>query len=64
MASKAGKLKKDYKLSMMPESTMEKIRNLSGSRIEAVFSDPTYGKVTLSINVFFLKMYLDFRNIA
>lgn len=49
---------------MMPESTMEKIRNLSGSRIEAVFSDPTYGKVTLSINVFFLKMYLDFRNIA
>lgn len=44
LASKAGKLKKDYKLSMMPESTMEKIRNLSGSRIEAVFSDPTYGK--------------------
>ncbi|CAO2842131.1 unnamed protein product [Amaranthus hypochondriacus] len=44
LATKAGKQKKEYKLSMMPGSTMEKIRNLSESRIEAVFSDPTYGK--------------------
>ncbi|KAK9691580.1 hypothetical protein RND81_09G205700 [Saponaria officinalis] len=44
LASRAGKLKKEYKLSMMPESTMEKIKNLSESRIEAIFSDPSYGK--------------------
>ncbi|KAL9247922.1 hypothetical protein vseg_021299 [Gypsophila vaccaria] len=44
LASRAGKQKKEYKLSLMPESTMEKIKNLSESRIEAVFSDPSYGK--------------------
>uniref|UniRef100_A0A803MP82 polyribonucleotide nucleotidyltransferase n=1 Tax=Chenopodium quinoa TaxID=63459 RepID=A0A803MP82_CHEQI len=44
LASKAGKQKKEYRLSMMPETTMEKIRKLSESRIEAIFSDPTYGK--------------------
>lgn len=44
LASKAGKQKKEYRLSMMPESTMDKIRNLAESRIEAVFSDPNYGK--------------------
>ncbi|XP_021725109.1 polyribonucleotide nucleotidyltransferase 2, mitochondrial-like [Chenopodium quinoa] len=44
LASKAGKQKKEYRLSMMPETTMEKIRKLSESRIEAIFSDPTYSK--------------------
>lgn len=44
LASKAGKQKKEYKLSMMSENTMEKIRNLSEKRIEAVFTDATYGK--------------------
>lgn len=44
LASKAGKQKKEYRLSMMPASTMEKIKNLSEARIEAVFTDSTYGK--------------------
>ncbi|KAH9617279.1 hypothetical protein KSS87_004504 [Heliosperma pusillum] len=44
LASRAGKQKKEYKLSMMSESTMEKVKNLSSERIEAVFSDPKYGK--------------------
>ncbi|KAJ8447223.1 hypothetical protein Cgig2_030454 [Carnegiea gigantea] len=44
LASKAGKRKKEYRLSMMPASTMEKIKNLSEARIEAVFTDSTYGK--------------------
>ncbi|XP_074312378.1 polyribonucleotide nucleotidyltransferase 2, mitochondrial [Silene latifolia] len=44
LASRAGKQKKEYTLSMMSESTMEKVKNLSSERIEAVFSDPKYGK--------------------
>ncbi|KAL8229117.1 hypothetical protein R6Q57_014017 [Mikania cordata] len=44
LAAKAGKLKKDYKLSLMSESTMDKIRNLTEANIEAIFTDPSYGK--------------------
>lgn len=45
LAAKAGKQKKDYKLYMVSDDTFEKIRSLSESPIEAVFTDPTYGKV-------------------
>ncbi|XVE67892.1 hypothetical protein DITRI_Ditri09bG0024400 [Diplodiscus trichospermus] len=44
LAARAGKQKKEYKLSMVSEQTFEKIRNLSEAPIEAVFSDPSYGK--------------------
>ncbi|GAB2269457.1 Polyribonucleotide nucleotidyltransferase 2, mitochondrial [Dionaea muscipula] len=44
LAAKAGKQKKEYKLSMMSEHTMEKVRSLAESPIEAVFTDPSYGK--------------------
>lgn len=50
LAARAGKQKKEYKLSMMSEMTLEKVRNLAEAPIEAVFTDPTYGKVcTISI---------------
>lgn len=45
LAAKAGKNKKEYKLSMMADRTMEKVRELAEAPIEAVFTDPTYGKV-------------------
>ncbi|WMV33766.1 hypothetical protein MTR67_027151 [Solanum verrucosum] len=44
LAAKAGKQKKEYKLSMVSEKTFEKIQNLANEPIEAVFTDPTYGK--------------------
>ncbi|RWR91767.1 polyribonucleotide nucleotidyltransferase 2, mitochondrial [Cinnamomum micranthum f. kanehirae] len=44
LAEKAGKSKKEYRLSMITERTLEKIKSLVESRIEAVFTDPTYGK--------------------
>ncbi|XP_052197559.1 polyribonucleotide nucleotidyltransferase 2, mitochondrial [Diospyros lotus] len=44
LAARAGKQKKEYKLSMVSETTLEKIRNLAEAPIEAVFTDPTYGK--------------------
>ncbi|XP_038905196.1 polyribonucleotide nucleotidyltransferase 2, mitochondrial [Benincasa hispida] len=44
LAAKAGKLKKEYKLSMVSDSTMEKVTKLAESPIEAVFTDPSYGK--------------------
>ncbi|XP_060192274.1 polyribonucleotide nucleotidyltransferase 2, mitochondrial [Lycium barbarum] len=44
LAAKAGKQKKEYKLSMVSEKTFEKIQNLAKEPIEAVFTDPTYGK--------------------
>lgn len=47
LAAKAGKSKKEYKLSMMSDKTMEKVTNLAEAPIEAVFTDPTYGKVFL-----------------
>ncbi|PIN21833.1 putative RNA-binding polyribonucleotide nucleotidyltransferase [Handroanthus impetiginosus] len=44
LAAKAGKEKKEYKLSMVSEETYEKIRSMAEAPIEAVFTDPTYGK--------------------
>ncbi|XP_057769301.1 polyribonucleotide nucleotidyltransferase 2, mitochondrial [Salvia miltiorrhiza] len=44
LAAKAGKQKKDYKLYTVSGDTYEKIRSLSEGPIEAVFTDPTYGK--------------------
>ncbi|KAI3973474.1 hypothetical protein MKW92_000823 [Papaver armeniacum] len=44
LAAKAGKQKKDYKLSLVTERTLEKVKNLSEAPIEAVFTDPKYGK--------------------
>ncbi|KAL7190353.1 hypothetical protein ACSBR2_022601 [Camellia fascicularis] len=44
LAAKAGKQKKEYKLSVVSEGTLEKIRNFTEAPIEAVFTDPTYGK--------------------
>ncbi|KAI5341196.1 PREDICTED: polyribonucleotide nucleotidyltransferase [Prunus dulcis] len=44
LAAKAGKHKKEYKLSMMPDRTLEKVGKLAEAPIEAVFTDPTYGK--------------------
>lgn len=45
LAKRAGKGKKEYKLSLMTEKTLEKITSLTEAPIEAVFTDPTYGKV-------------------
>ncbi|KAI8541453.1 hypothetical protein RHMOL_Rhmol08G0061900 [Rhododendron molle] len=44
LAARAGKRKKEYKLSMMSDMTLEKVRKLAEAPIEAVFTDPTYGK--------------------
>ncbi|XP_076885142.1 polyribonucleotide nucleotidyltransferase 2, mitochondrial-like isoform X1 [Bidens hawaiensis] len=44
LAAKAGKLKKEYKLSLVSDRTMDKIRNLTEKPIEAIFTDPSYGK--------------------
>ncbi|KAK7316457.1 hypothetical protein VNO77_35505 [Canavalia gladiata] len=44
LASKAGKSKKEYKLSMLSDKTLEKVSNLAEAPIEAVFTDPAYGK--------------------
>ncbi|KAJ6754254.1 POLYRIBONUCLEOTIDE NUCLEOTIDYLTRANSFERASE [Salix purpurea] len=44
LAAKAGKHKKDYKLSLVSDRTLEKLRNLTEAKIEAVFTDPSYGK--------------------
>ncbi|KAK1423270.1 hypothetical protein QVD17_18567 [Tagetes erecta] len=44
LAAKAGKQKKEYKLSLVSDRTMDKIRNLTETKIEAIFTDPSYGK--------------------
>ncbi|KAI9078072.1 hypothetical protein K1719_039997 [Acacia pycnantha] len=44
LAAKAGKSKKEYRLSMLSDSTLEKVRNMAEAPIEAVFTDPNYGK--------------------
>ncbi|KAJ7974604.1 Polyribonucleotide nucleotidyltransferase [Quillaja saponaria] len=44
LAAKAGKVKKEYKLSMVSDRTLEKVSDLAEAPIEAVFTDPTYGK--------------------
>ncbi|XP_017214739.1 polyribonucleotide nucleotidyltransferase 2, mitochondrial isoform X2 [Daucus carota subsp. sativus] len=44
LAGKAGKGKKEYKLSMVSKETYEKIRNLAEEPIKTIFTDPAYGK--------------------
>ncbi|CAN8256312.1 unnamed protein product [Cochlearia groenlandica] len=44
LAAKAGKQKKEYKLSMLSEKTLERVTDLAAARIESVFTDPSYGK--------------------
>lgn len=44
LAAKAGKQKKEYKLSLASGKTFEKIKDLAEKPIEAVFTDPRYGK--------------------
>ncbi|KAJ7970811.1 Polyribonucleotide nucleotidyltransferase [Quillaja saponaria] len=44
LAAKAGKGKKEYKLSMLSDRTLEKVSDLAEAPIEAVFTDPSYGK--------------------
>ncbi|KAK4846269.1 hypothetical protein QYF36_015200 [Acer negundo] len=44
LAAKAGKQKKEYKLSMISDRTLENVSNLAEASIEAVFTDPSYGK--------------------
>ncbi|XP_044466313.1 polyribonucleotide nucleotidyltransferase 2, mitochondrial isoform X2 [Mangifera indica] len=44
LAAKVGKHKKEYKLSMISDRTLEKVSNLAAVPIEAVFTDPSYGK--------------------
>ncbi|KAK4477375.1 hypothetical protein RD792_016596 [Penstemon davidsonii] len=44
LAAKAGKQKGEYKLSMVSEESYKKIRSLAEAPIEAVFTDPKYGK--------------------
>lgn len=46
-AAKAGKSKKEYKLSMLSDKTLEKVSNLAEAPIIDVFTDPSYGKVLL-----------------
>lgn len=45
LAEKAGKGKKEYKLSVITNRSFEKIKSLAEQPIEAVFTDSTYGKV-------------------
>ncbi|KAH7532482.1 hypothetical protein FEM48_Zijuj04G0024600 [Ziziphus jujuba var. spinosa] len=44
LAAKVGKHKKEYKLSMVSDRTIEKVHKLAAAPIETVFTDPTYGK--------------------
>lgn len=44
LAAKAGKQKKEYKLSLVSERTMEKIRDMTETPIVNIFTDPKYGK--------------------
>ncbi|KAK2661727.1 hypothetical protein Ddye_000301 [Dipteronia dyeriana] len=44
LAAKAGKHKKEYKLSMISDRTLENVSSLAEASIEAVFTDPSYGK--------------------
>ncbi|KAE8783830.1 polyribonucleotide nucleotidyltransferase 2, mitochondrial [Hordeum vulgare] len=44
LAKRAGKEKREYKLSMISDESYEKIRTLSEAPIEEVFTDKSYGK--------------------
>lgn len=61
LAAKAGKHKKEYKLSLMPERTLEKVAQLAEAPIEEVFTDPKYGKVHISSSfghIYFRNVFL------
>ncbi|KAF3547489.1 hypothetical protein DY000_02000596 [Brassica cretica] len=45
LAAKAGKQKKEYKLSMLSEKTLEKVAELAATRIESIFTDPSKGRL-------------------
>lgn len=45
---------------MVSEKTLEKIRNLAKEPIEAVFTDPSYGKVDTVLQYDILKPYVFF----
>ncbi|KAF2579442.1 hypothetical protein F2Q68_00000494 [Brassica cretica] len=49
LAAKAGKQKKEYKLSMLSEKTLEKVAELAATRIESIFTDPSKGKVRANL---------------
>jgi polyribonucleotide nucleotidyltransferase len=57
LAAKAGKSKKEYKLSMLSDKTLEKVSNLAEAPIKAVFTDPSYGKVFLLSFLLFYYFY-------
>ncbi|KAF8692856.1 hypothetical protein HU200_039213 [Digitaria exilis] len=44
LAQRAGKEKKEYKISLISDTSYEKIRTLSETPIEEVFTDSSYGK--------------------
>ncbi|WVZ74583.1 hypothetical protein U9M48_022748 [Paspalum notatum var. saurae] len=44
LAKRAGKEKKEYKISLISDTSYEKIRTLSEAPIEEVFTDSSYGK--------------------
>lgn len=61
LAEKAGKQKKEYKLSMLSQKTLEKVADLAATRIETVFTDPSYGKVCASfVSVSFEFVFVSF----
>jgi len=47
LAKQAGKEKKEYKISLISDTSYEKIRTLSEAPIEEVFTDSSYGKVII-----------------
>lgn len=47
LAKRAGKEKKEYKISLISDTSYEKIRTLSEAPIEEVFTDSSYGKVII-----------------
>lgn len=49
LAAKAGKQKKEYKVSMLSEKTLEKVAELAATRIESIFTDPSKGKVRANL---------------
>lgn len=49
LAGKAGKAKKEYKLSMVTKETYEKIRIMAEEPIKTIFTDPAYGKVNANL---------------
>lgn len=52
LAGKAGKGKKEYKLSMVSKETYEKIRTMAEEPIKTIFTDPAYGKVCANLKLF------------